>query len=45
MKNIAIAMLLVFGAAVSGSVFACDGSQADQNKSGTNMPANPAPAK
>jgi hypothetical protein len=45
MKNIVIAMLLVLGVSVSGSVFACDGSGHDKAKSGTSAPATPsAPA-
>lgn len=44
MRNIVIAMLLVFGVSVSGSVFACDGSSHGKAKSGTSAPATPAPA-
>lgn len=44
MKNVVIAMLLVFGVSVTGSVFACDGSSHDKSKAGTSAPATPAPA-
>jgi len=44
MKNVVIAMLLVFGVSVSGSVFACEGSNHNKTKSGTSAPATPAPA-
>jgi len=44
MKNVVIAMLLVFGVTVTGSVFACDGSKHDKSMSGTSAPAAPAPA-
>ena len=44
MKNVVIAMLLVFGVSVTGSVFACDGSSHDKSKAGTSTPAAPAPA-
>ena len=43
MKSIAIAILLTFSVSVSGGVFACDGSKSQQIKSGTSMPATPAP--
>ena len=43
MKSV-IAMLVVFGVSVSGSVFACDGSEHGKVKSGTAAPATPAPA-
>jgi hypothetical protein len=45
MKNTVIAMLLVLGVAVSGSVFACDISDHDHKaKSDSSAPAAPAPA-
>lgn len=42
MKKSVIAMLLVFGASVAGSVFACDGSSHHKDKSGTPPAATPA---
>ncbi len=45
MKHVVIAMLLVFGVGVSGSVFACKGSNHQHKaKAGTSAPAAPAPA-
>ncbi|ADE11628.1 hypothetical protein [Sideroxydans lithotrophicus] len=44
MKNIAIALLLVFGVSVTGSVFACDGNKHGKSMSGTSAPAAPTPA-
>jgi len=43
MKSVVIAVLLVFGVSVSGSVFACEGSN-HKAKSGTSAPASPTPA-
>ncbi len=44
MKNVVVAMLLVFGVTATGSVFACDVSKHDKSMSGTGAPAAPAPA-
>jgi len=44
MKNAVIAMLLVFSVSVSGTVFACDGSNHNQAQSSANKPVVTAPA-
>lgn len=44
MRNMVIAMLLVFGVSVTGSVLACDGNKHDKSMTGTSAPAAPAPA-
>jgi hypothetical protein len=44
MKKIAVALLLVFGVSVTGSVFACDGNKHGKSMSGTSAPAAPTPA-
>lgn len=44
MRSVVIAMLLVFGVSVSGSVLACEGSKSHKAKTSTNAPAAPAPA-
>jgi hypothetical protein len=44
MKNVAVALLLVFGVSVTGSVFACDGNKHGKTMSGTSTPATPTPA-
>lgn len=44
MRYIVLAMLLMFGISVSGSVLACEGSKSHKAKTGTSAPATPAPA-
>jgi hypothetical protein len=45
MKNVVIAMLLVFGVSVSGSTLACESSRNHHKaKTGTSAPATPVPA-
>ncbi len=44
MKQLTIAVLLVFGVSVAGSVYACGGSTHGKGQSGTSTPATPAPA-
>jgi len=44
MKNVLIAILMVFGVSMWGSAFACDGSNKDKTMSGTSVPASPVPA-
>lgn len=44
MKNVVIAMLLVFGVSVSGSTLACEGSKNHKAKTDTSAPATPVPA-
>jgi hypothetical protein len=45
MRIVVIAMLVVFGVSVAGSVVACEGSKHSKDKPVTSAPATPTPAK